>query len=71
MRAPYLAAVGEAPARAGVAISQTLARERQARADQADTQRQVVAQFVRRNPGRTVGVLALLGLLTGMLLLRR
>ncbi|HEX4325411.1 MAG TPA: hypothetical protein VH105_01260 [Burkholderiales bacterium] len=70
MQAPYLAAAGEAPVRAHLG-AQTLARERQARTDQADTQRLVVAQFVRRNPGRTVGVVAVLGLLTGMLLLRR
>jgi hypothetical protein len=70
MQAPHLAAAGEAPARAGLG-AQTLAREKQARADQADTQRLAVAQFVRRNPGRTGGVVAMLGLLTGMLLLRR
>ena len=71
MHAPYLAPAGEAPARAGVPGPATLAREKQARAAQADTQRRAVAQFVRRNPGRSVGVLALLGLLTGMALLRR
>lgn len=70
MQAPYLAAVGEAPARGDVR-AKTLAREQWARADQADTQRLAVAQFVRQNPGRTVGVMALLGLLAGMLLLRR
>jgi len=57
--------------RAGVPTRETLAREKLARADQADSQRLAVAQFVRRNPGRTVGVLALFGLLTGMVLLRR
>ncbi len=71
MRAPYLAAAGEAPVRAGVPARETLAREKQARARQAAIQRVAVAQFVRRNPGRTFGVLALLGLLTGMALLRR
>jgi ElaB/YqjD/DUF883 family membrane-anchored ribosome-binding protein len=70
MQAPYLAAVGEAPMRASPG-AHTVARESQARAAQADTQRLAVAQFVRRNPGRAVGVLALFGLLGGMLLLRR
>lgn len=64
----YLAAAGEAPERAELGAAW---RERQVHYAQARAQRAAVARFVRANPGRTFGIIALLGILTGLFVMRR
>lgn len=65
---PYLAAAGEAPVRGDVGM---VAREKHERHLQARAQRAVVSRFVRDNPGRTFGIVAVLGLMAGLIVLRR
>ncbi|HEY4371267.1 MAG TPA: hypothetical protein VGN52_05060 [Burkholderiales bacterium] len=63
---PYLAAAGEAPARGDRVVG---AHETQRR--QAQVQRAAMKRFVRDNPARTFGIVALCGAVAGLILLRR